>query len=212
VPFSGFFNQGFWQSIVTSLLIALILSGSAMAFYARIMNLAFARKDIILSWFWLTVFFFAAILVYSTSQPKLQPPQIVVAPIALPPATQSSWPPALTKTEIDNWSLALKPYHQKVTTVLVVFLDAGQKDFVTGLTQAISAAQWPEPSLAPGQLIVGVHIAASKDVFEAAQQLQSLLEPKLGTIRLDQIPERDKNSGKKNPTGFVAVYAGLKPQ
>jgi hypothetical protein len=209
---SGFFGQGFWQGIVTGLLISFILSGSAMAFYARIMNLAFLQRGVILSWFWLAVFFFSAIVVYSISQPKLQPPQIVVAPIAFPPATQSSWPPALTKAEIDNWSLALRPYHEKVTSVLIAFLDAGQKDFVTGLTQSISDAQWPEPSLAPGQLIVGVHIVASKDVFEAAQQLQTLLQPKLGTIRLDQIPERDKLTGKKTPTGFVAVYAGMKPQ
>jgi|SRR5271155_3961271 len=176
------------------------------------MNRAFAQKGVILSWLWLAVFFFAAILVFSIAQPKLQPPQIVVAPIALPPSIQASWPPPLTKGEIDNWMLALKPYHQQVMIILIAFIDAQQKDFVTGLTQAISSAQWPEPSLDPGQLNVGVHIVASKDVSEAAAQLQTLLESKLGTIRLDLLPERDRNTGKKNPTGYIAVYAGTKPQ
>jgi hypothetical protein len=172
-----------------------------------------AWKDILISWSWLAVFFFAAILAYSISQPRPQPPQIVMAPIPSFPATAQqppSWPPALTKTEIDNWSIALKPYHQKVTSVLIGFVDVRELEFVTSLTQTISNASWPVPSLSANNLIVGMRIVASNDVFEAAQQLQQLMEPKTGTIRLDKNLGKDKTG--KPFTGFIIVYVGLKPQ
>lgn len=216
MAFSGFFGQSFWQGIVSGLLVALILSGSAMGVYTRITKLTLAWKDIIISWLLLGVFFFAAILAYSISQPK-SPPWSPPQYVALQMANNSPqpWPPVLTKTDIENWSLALKPYHQKVKSVIVGFVDIGQRDFVASLAQAISEAQWPEPSLQPGTLNVGLRIAASKDVSEGAHQLQELLQEKLGPVRLDQIPDKvvDKTGAQiKTPSGLIAIYVGWKPQ
>jgi hypothetical protein len=120
--------------------------------------------------------------------------------------SEPAWPPALTKTEIDNWATALAPYHN-VTSVGIAFGDSSQWDFVRTLTQGISEAQWPEPGLQPFQFSVGVRIIASEDAREAATQLQHLCEGKIGTVRL-QLKEA---SATFHP-GTIEVVIGWKPK
>jgi hypothetical protein len=112
-------------------------------------------------------------------------------------AQPQQWPPALTQTEIGNWSLALKPYH--VSNVSIGFADSGQKDFVATIAQGMSEAGWSEPSLQPFQYSVGVRIIASQDEYETGQQLQQLCKDRIGRpVRLD----------KANPDhpGTIVIY------
>jgi len=173
-----------------------LMSATAVALYVRVRKIAFEWREVIIWWTLLTVFLVLASIRFAQPTPQT--------------ATIEVWPAGLTKAEIDSWADKLKPYHQKVDTVLVVFGDARNVAFATALTQAIGEAEWPEPSIIPNQLIMGARIAATKDAWAPAQQLQKLIETKTGgSIRLDHYSDKDQTG--KPIVKLIAIYAGLKP-
>jgi hypothetical protein len=200
VPYS-FFDQSFWKGVIGSLSVAALLGFAGIGFIQRIKTLALARRDAIVSWFFLTLFFFGAIVAYSFSQPRFYVPQ--------------EWPRALTKSEIQNWTTTLQPYHKRVSEVIIAFVDEGQKDFAASVAQALSDADWPEPSLEPNNYLVGTHIAAAKDVYDVGQELQKLMQNKVGPTRLDKAERATENPDEKIktvPPGKIEIFVGWKPK
>jgi hypothetical protein len=208
-------EPSFWQQILAyqvvgeliaflkMLLKGLLMSAPVTELYRRVWAQSLKLRELVIRWLLLGVFFFFALVAFTTNSSTIT--------IHNEPGPMSeSWPPGLTKTEIDSWADSLKPFRQKVNTVLIVFGDATGVQFAATLTQAISDAEWPEPSILPNNLIEGARIAATKDAWAAAQQLQKLVETKTGPIRLDHYPDKDRSTGKPN-VGVIAIYAGLKP-
>ncbi len=167
------------------------------------MKLAFQWKDVIISWVLLTAFFFAGILAYSLAQPRYYAP------------TPEMWPPALTKAEIQTWATAVQPFHKRISETIIAFSDDGQKDFAVSLTKALSDAEWPEPSLQPNNWVVGARVVAAKDVYDVGEQLQKLMQSKVGPTRLDKAERATENPDEKNktvPPGKMEILIGWKPK
>jgi hypothetical protein len=182
------------------LLKGLLMSAPVTAHYKRIWAQSLKSRELIIQWLLLGVFFFFALIAFTTSNSTITVRNDMAAPLP--------WPPPLTKTEVDSWATALKD-HRKVTEVMVVWGESLQSPFVASMAQAMANAGWPEPSLIPGGFMVGVHVVASKDSWDVGKHLQGLLEAKLGPIRLDPVTA-DKKTGVF-PNGRIAVYVGLQP-
>ncbi|MFZ2060144.1 MAG: hypothetical protein WAU82_03960 [Candidatus Binatus sp.] len=204
---SSFFSDPNVRTILLAELVSRLLdlfwgalvSAAAVALYVRAKRVAFEWREVIVWWSLLTFIVFVASVRFTAAQLPAQPQQTV-----------ELWPLPLTKSDIDNWANTLKPYHQKVSTVLIVFGDVRNANFAATLTQALSEAEWPEASIIPNQFIMGARIAATRDAWTPAQQLQKLIETKTGSpIRLDHYPDKDQ-TGKPN-TRIISIYAGLKP-
>jgi hypothetical protein len=209
-------EPSFWQQVLAysavseliallkMLLKGLLMSAPVTALYRRIWAQSLKLRELIVPWLLLGLFFFFTLVAFTTNNSTItirnegNPLQV--------------WPGGLTKLEIEEWAKTLQPYHQKLNSVVMAFGDARNVDFAVTVTQAISEADWPEPSDQSGAMTVGTHIAATKDVWPAAQALQKLIEAKAGAAtRLDKIPDKDKTTGKPN-VGVIVIYAGLKPQ
>jgi|GEM_PF-6794523 len=206
-------EPSFWQSILAYqavgeivgllkvLLKGLLMSAPVTELYRRIWAQSLKSRELIIQWLLLGVFFFFALIAFTTNKSTITIRNDMAAPLP--------WPPALTKTEVDNWATALKDDHRNVTDVMVVWGDFSQWPFVASVAQAMAAAGWPEPSLIPGGYMIGVHVVASKDTWDVGKHLQGLLETKLGPVRLDPF-SADKKTGVL-PHGKIAVYVGPQP-
>jgi hypothetical protein len=197
---NSFFNEAFWQGtaggVISGLIVVAIMSATTVALLKRLTGL----KEIVAPWLLFTALYFAIVFAYSLAQQRFYVPEI--------------WPPALSKTEIQNWITALQPYHTRVSEVMVCFVDEGQKDFAASVAEALTDADWPEPSLQPNNMLVGVHVTAAKDVYDVGEELQKLLQNKVGKARLDKAERATMNPDEKSktvPPGKIQIYVGWRP-
>jgi hypothetical protein len=157
---------------VVLMVVATVMSAIVIGLYKAFSPYALGFLRGLFAFLALAVFLFLGIVALRISAPMPAPT------IVLPPMGMAAWPAPLTKDELNDWGKALGAF--KPLGVVITLLNDQQRPFVVSLHAAFRRANWPEPSIQPGNFVVGVRVLAGKNAVDAGRAVQDLCAKKLG--------------------------------